>query len=516
MSDLLTEKDGQRLSWAARIGFFLGPIVGILVAAITPTQFRALDGTVHELDFAGQATIAMAVWMAIWWLTETVNITVTALLPLVLFPILGIAEIGQTAAPYANPIIFLFLGGLLLARAMQEWGLGERIAICILSLVGSRPPWILAAFMLVTALFSAFVSNTATTAMMLPIGLNVIRLIQKQLGGADRAEELRRFSVAMMLGIAYAASIGGMATMIGSPPNAIMVAEIGQIAKGKWDANIDFLTWMKIAVPVVLVMLPITWFMLARLFYSLSMRPIAGAQDQIRVELRRLGRVRTAEIFIFIVFMAAVALWVARPWISRLEFPFGEQTEFWRPFAGLDDTVIAMGAGLVLFLLPAGSGSRRFILDWRSTANLPWGTLLLFGGGLSLAAAIENNQVAAMLGAQAGNIPGIAPWLAVLTVGAVVVFSGELTSNTAAAAIAIPILAAIAPSLNLHPLELIFPATLACSCGFMLPVATPPNALVFASGYVPMREMIRVGFWLDLTSIAIVSLAGFVLVRTII
>jgi sodium-dependent dicarboxylate transporter 2/3/5 len=246
------------------------------------------------------------------------------------------------------------------------------------------------------------------------------------------------------------------------------------------------------------------------------MRPIAGAQDQIRAESRRLGRVRTAEILIFIVFIAAVALWVARPWISKLELAFGEQPEYWRPFAGLDDSVIAMGAGLALFLLPAGSGSRRFILDWRRSSNLPWGTLLLFGGGLSLAAAIENNQVAALLGAQAGNIPGIAPWLAVLTVGAVLVFSGELTSNTAAAAIAIPILAAIAPSLNLHPLELVFPATLACSCGFMLPVATPPNALVFASGYVPMREMIRVGFWLDLTSIVVVSLAGYALVRTII
>lgn len=473
-----------------------GPIAFALVWWLLPGQFTAADGSPGALSDAGRATLAMMAWMAVWWLSEAIAIEATALLPVALFPLLGITSVAQAAAPYASDVVFLLLGGFMLAAALQRWSLDQRIALAVLARVGSRPAQQLAGVMAATAFLSMWVSNTATAAIMMPIAVSLTALGSGGEGDADDARQ-----GALVLAVAYSASIGGMATLIGSPPNGIAARFIAQ-ASGE---SISFVHWMLIAGPAALLMLVACWWWLSR---TLPPRAAATAPDaraaiaEAAALLGPLGRGARATLAVCVV---TAGLWICRPMLAALEFGGT------RPLAALSDAGIAIGAALALFVLPAdrpapGQAATR-LLDWTSAARLPWGVLVLFGGGLSLAAAIEANGVAEFVGAQTAVLGGWPPLLVLVIVLALTIFLSELTSNTAQAATMIPLLAAMAAGIGLDATLLIVACALGSSCAFMMPVGTPPNAIAFGTGLVTMRRMWQTGLWLNLAAIVILGAA---------
>ena len=493
---------------AQRVGLFAGPALAALAFVLLPDFYSSASGELVPFTHAGRATAAVAVWMAAWWLSEAIEVYATALLPLVLLPLLGARSIRETASPYAHELIFLFMGGFLLALAMERWGLHRRIALVALRLVGDRPGNMVAGFMAITAGLSMWVSNTATTIMMLPVALSVLELVTRQRGEPESDDpdgasdpNIANFALALLLGIAYAASIGGMATPIGTPPNLFLMS----FANNELGVEISFVRWMIFALPLVVVFLPLTWWMLTHVLFPTALERIEGGARLVRDALAALGPVQRPERIVGAIFALASLLWVTRPVLTRLELA-GTQ-----PLAGLTDAGIAMLAALILFVWPAG-GDRGPVLDWHTARELPWGILVLFGGGLSLASAIQANGVGELLTAQVTAFAGISPLLLLLAIVVLIVFLTELTSNTATTATLIPILAALAPGLGQNPLQLIVPAALSASCAFMLPVATPPNAIVFGSGRVPITQMSRAGFWLNWIGIGLITLFGYAFV----
>jgi solute carrier family 13 (sodium-dependent dicarboxylate transporter), member 2/3/5 len=493
MSDDTVAETGLR-ERAARWALVLGPLLAAAVYVAMPD--RAGTGVeAIELGHAGRATAAIGVLMAVWWMTEALHVSATALLPVALFPLFGVFTVDEAAAPYANPLIFLFLGGFLLALAMQRWGLERRIALIALRIVGTEPRMLVGGFMVLTATFSMWVSNTATVAMMLPIALSVVdaavpggRTVLIDQPGAPGT----RFSRSLLLGIAASASIGGVGTLIGTPPNLFLAS----FARDELDITISFVDWMMVGVPLVAVFLPIAWVLLTRVLFP---------PDVDRERLRGLlagrgvapvGPMQRAEWVVFVVFICTALAWVFRPLLVDITV-FGA-----RPFGGLSDAGIAVIAGVVLFVVPAGAGTR--VLDWETARQLPWGILLLFGGGLSLAAAIAATGVDDFLGLQVQGLD-VHPIVLVAVVTTGVVFMTEMTSNTATAAALVPIVAAIGPGLGLHPLALAIPVAVAASLAFMLPVATPPNAIVFGSGFIGIPDLMRMGLRLNLVSIVLIT-----------
>lgn len=487
----------------SRIGLWSGPAFAALLLLLLPEQF--VDGTGQTVDFAwtGRVAAASAAWMAVWWMTEAIPVYATALLPLVLFPMVGGMGISEAARPYSHELIFLFLGGFMLAQCLQKWGLHRRIAYSALSRVGTSPARIVAAFMVISAGTSMWVTNTAATMMLLPVVLSVIALLHRDGDGAGHNEAgAHAFAVCLLLGTAYAASIGGVATIIGSPPNVFVVS----YAESQLGREISFVRWMMFGVPLVIIFIPVAWWLLTRCVYRLDAQPVAGADVTIRRALAELGPMGTAEWRTAIVFAATATLWVTRPLLQQIEIA-GVQ-----PLAGLSDPGIAIAAALALFVLPGGEERGQRLLDWHSAAKLPWGLLVLFGGGLSLAAAMDGYGVSAYIGTLAAGLGGLPSVLIVLGVITLVKFLTELTSNTATTATLVPILAAIAPVLGLDAYHLIVPAAIAASYAFMLPVATPPNAIVFGSGHVTIREMTRAGFWLNIVGALGVTALTYVLI----
>jgi len=476
--------------WA---GLAAGPVVALAVYHLLPAHYvDSASGALLDLSSPARATMAAMAWMATWWLTEAVDIAVTALLPMALFPLIGVGSIGETTAPYANSVIFLFFGGFVLALSMQRWGLDRRIALAALRLVGTRPANMIGGFMLATAALSAFVSNTATTALMLPIGTSVIALAARRSENqTSDAAASDHFPLALMLGIAYSASIGGLATIIGTPPNVFLVGFLRE----QRLLDVSFLGWLRVGLPIVAVLLPLAWLLLTRWIYPVGRTPIPGVAETIRDALSELGPLGRGERITLIVFASTALAWITRPLL--VAWTIGGV----RPLARLTDTGIAMIAAIALFATPVDLGRRKFTMDWATAEKLPWGVLILFGGGLSLAAAVERHQVAEFLGAQAHAFASWPALLVLVLVTTAVIFLTELTSNTATAATLVPILAALAPGLGIPVLRLVIPATLAASCAFMLPVATPPNAIVFGSGRVTLRQMARAGIWLNLLAI---------------
>jgi sodium-dependent dicarboxylate transporter 2/3/5 len=484
------------------IGLFVGPLLALLVGITLPESYVDAAGESILFGAAGRATAALAVWMAAWWLSEAIPVYATALLPLVLLPLLGAADMKAAAAPYAHELIFLFMGGFMIALAMERWGLHRRIALVTLRLVGNQPINIVGGFMFVTAILSMWVSNTATAIMLLPVATSVITLVARQHGAAtaahaiaDTSSPLRNFALCLLLGIAYSASIGGLATPIGTPPNVLLLSYVNT----HLGREISFARWMGVALPLVLVLLPLTWLLLTRVLYPIRLGPIEAGRRLFNRALHELGPLCCGERSVLVIFLLAAASWITRPLLNDLEL-FGV-----RPLAGLTDAGVAMIAALLLFVAPGDRAPRRFALDWETAVKLPWGILLLFGGGLSLAAAIQANGVGEFLASLAAGLAGTPSLIIVLCVVTGIVFLTELTSNTATTATVIPVLAALAPGLGLEPLTLIVPAALAASCAFMLPVATPPNAIVFSSGLVRMPEMSRAGFWLNWIAIALIT-----------
>ena len=450
------------------------------------------------LDAAGWRTAAVGLLMALWWMTEALPIPVTALLPLVLFPLLGVAGVDAAAAPYAHPLIFLFLGGFLIALALERWRLHRRIALSVVRLLGARPVRLVAGFMTASALLSMWISNTATAMLMLPIGLSLVELVQGEAateGAIDADARGGHFALCLMLGIAYGCSIGGTATLIGTPTNALLAAFLADA----YALEVAFVDWLLLGLPLVALALPLTLAVLTRV-YPIRLREVPGGAAFIRQELERLGRLGRPEARVAAVFAATAAAWITRPWLER-----------WLP--GLSDTGIAMAGGLALFLVPAGAGRRgEALLDWPTARRLPWGVLLLFGGGLSLAAAIRDTGLAAWIGEALRGLGALPAPLVVLLATAVILLLTELTSNTATAAAFLPVLASMAAGLGIEPLRMLVPATLAASCAFMLPVATPPNAIVYGSGRVSVPQMARAGAWMNLVMLVLVFVLCWVLV----
>ena len=486
------------------IGLIAGPAVAILLYSQLPHAYMSGTGEVVAFSNTGRATLALAAWMAIWWMTEAVELYATALLPLVALPMTGAAPVREAAAPYAHELIFLFMGGFLIALAMQRWGLHKRMALKALRAAGDHPAGIVACFMGVTAFFSMWVSNTATAVMMLPIALSIIGLVEQvepgsvESGagnGGPGSKTRPHFALCLLLGIAYAASIGGIGTIIGTPPNVFLASFI-QSSLGE---EISFVRWMGVGLPLVAVFLPLTWLMLTRVLYPLRAVRIEGSREVTEKAYQELGVMSRGERVVLTVFLLAALSWIARPLLVRVQI--GDI----HPLAGLSDPVIAMVAALALFIVPVDVKRRVFVMNWETAVKLPWGILLLFGGGLSLAAAIRANGVGEYIGHQLAFLSGIPTLLLVMAVIALVIFLTELTSNTATTATFIPILAALAPVFDLHPFMLIVPAAIAASCAFMLPVATPPNAIVFGSGHVTIQQMIRAGFWLNLTGVVLIT-----------
>jgi sodium-dependent dicarboxylate transporter 2/3/5 len=457
-----------------RIGLAAGPLAGIAV-------YLALGGT--DLSHAGRATAAVAALMAVWWLTEALEIAVTALVPLVLFSVLGIAPLDRAAAPYADKLIFLFMGGLMVGVAMQRWDLHRRLALLVIRRVGANPAGLVGGFMLAAGLLSMWVSNTATTVMMLPIAISVAQLVAP----SESKGRVANFAPCLLLGVAYAASIGGIATLIGTPPNALLAAFLER----ETGAAISFVDWMMLALPIVLLFGPLAWFTLAFVAFPVRGIDLSASRDLIDDELRRLGPWSRAEKRVLAVFAAMGAGWMLRPNLAE-----------WTGIS-IEDAGIAMAGAVALFLIPAGKGEA--LMNWEWAKRLNWDVLILFGGGLSLASAISDNGLAEWLGAHLTAAHALGGFGLLLVVLTVVVFFGELASNTAMVAAFLPILAATAAGAGLEPRALLIPATIAASLGFVLPVGTPPNALVFASGRVTIRQMARAGVLLDLLGILVVA-----------
>ncbi len=476
----------------SRLGLAAGLAVAAAILALPAPQ---------GLEPAGWRTAAVGALMAIWWLTEAIPIPATALLPLALLPVLGAGSMQDVAAPYANPVIFLFLGGFLLALGMQRWELHRRIALEVLARAGSSARSLLGGFMVATAFLSLWVSNTATAMMMLPIGISVVTLLERDrdASGGEDVEEGRKavdggFATALMLGIAYAASIGGLGTLIGTPPNAFLAGFVSEA----YGVELGFARWMIVGLPVAAAGLGVSWLLLSRHF-RLGSRPLAAGRTLVREELAALGAPSPAERRVAAVCALTAALWIFRPLLERR-------------MPGLTDAGIAVAAGTSLFLLPAGMGRGRRLLNWEWAEKLPWDLLVLFGGGLSLAAAIERTGLNAWIGQLAGGALEWPPFLLALLMTAAIVFLTELTSNTATAAAFLPIVGAVAVRAGWDPLLLAVPAALGASCAFMLPVATPPNAIVYGSHRVSVPEMARAGLRLNLVMILLVTAAAVALV----
>ncbi|GAA61346.1 sodium-dependent dicarboxylate transporter sdcS [Pseudoalteromonas sp. BSi20652] len=433
-------------------------------------------------------TAGLAFWMALWWVSEVVPIPATALLPLVVSPLANIASIKSVAAPYAHPLIFLFLGGFLISIAMERWGLHRRIALSTMLYAGKKPSLQILAMMLVTAFLSMWMSNTATAVMMLPIALSVTHLVKQ----SDPSNE--GFGKALLLSIAYGASIGGIATLIGTPPNALMAAYLSD----SYQIEIGFAQWMIVGLPLSLSMLIISWFWLTRFAYKVDLGVKTNQKIDTKVvfseQLNDLGIMQRAEKGVLFVFVLAAFCWIFRPVLGDM--------------VGLkiSDTTIAIAAALLLFVMPANKGSDERILDWQNASKVPWDVLLLFGGGLTLAAQIKSSGLADFIAHIIEGVSAIPLVMSVLVVVAFITFLTEITSNTATAAGFLPLLGPVAESITGSPLVWVIPAAIACSCAFMMPVATPPNAIVFGSGQIKMRDMIRAGFVLNLVAIVLITL----------
>jgi sodium-dependent dicarboxylate transporter 2/3/5 len=441
------------------------------------------------LDRAAWRTAAVGGLMAVWWITEALPIAATALVPLVLFPLLDIADIDGAATPYANPLIFLFMGGFLVAQAMQTWNLHRRIALGIVQWVGTRPSSIIVGFLLASAFLSMWVSNTATVLMMLPIGISILDLARDRLDAEGKALP-PHFAVVLVLSIAYACNVGGMGTLIGTPPNAILAGFFSE----SYGVEVGFAQWMLVGLPLVAVALPLIYVVLTWV-YPIDLERLPGGARLIEEERAKLGPISTAETRVAIVFGGTALLWMTRPLLSDV-------------VPGLSDAGIAMGAGLVLFLLPAGTEDRA-LLSWADAEDLPWGVLILFGGGLSLASAISDTGLATWIGESVNALGGWPLPAVLVSTVALIVMLTEITSNTATTAAFLPILGAVAVGFGENPFLLTVPAALGASCAFMLPVATPPNAIVYGSGELTIPEMSRVGLWLNLLLIVIVTLLAY-------
>jgi sodium-dependent dicarboxylate transporter 2/3/5 len=461
------------------IRFAAGPALFLLMLAVGP-----LGG----LTEPAWRTAALGVWMAIWWVTEAAPIAATALLPLLLLPLLGVASITAAAAPYANPVIYLFFGGFILAAAFEESGLHRRLALSLVNAVGTRPDRIILGFMIAGAVMSMWVSNTAAVLMLLPLATAMIP--------KDEAEGTAAFERALLLGVAYAATIGGYGTLIGTPPNALLAGFVSQ----SLGVTLGFLDFMLVGVPIVVVAIPVTWMVLTRVVFRASNATVLDA-GVLREQRRQLGSATRAEKFVGVVAVLTALAWTTQPLIAKVA-------------AGVSEAGIAVACAVVLLVVPI-DGKMRRVIDWKAAERIPWGVLVLFGGGLSLAMAIQESGLAAWIGNAVTGLRGMEPLLLILIVVTVITMLTEFTSNTATAAAFLPIAASLASGAGISPLVLSVAAGLAASNGFMLPVGTPPNAIVFSSGKLTVPQMVRAGLLVDVLFIVLITTVSYLVVPSV-
>ncbi|HEX7342973.1 MAG TPA: DASS family sodium-coupled anion symporter [bacterium] len=481
-------------AWYRRLGFWLGIALFVIVLFIPSSAELA----------AAQRMGAIAVLMACWWITEAIPIPATALIPLVLFPLLGIADAKTASAPYANHLIFLFLGGFFIALAVQKWQLHRRIAMRTISLLGFSPAKLVLGFMAATGFISMWMSNTATAMIMLPIGLAIIKHLEEAGTFRERAKLQANFGSALMFGIAYSASIGGIGTLVGTPPNLIFAGMAEELS----GRHVSFTDWLMVGVPVVVIFLPLTWLYLVRFACPVwGERSIAG-EDAVKQELAKLGKMTAPERRTAMIFLMTALAWILSESKDLGAFTVPGLKDI---FPGISDGSITMAGALALFISPARGLSGPRLLDWGKAKEISWGILLLFGGGLALADGFQQTGLDRWMGAQLQLLQGFPHLLTLIVMIALVVVLTEVASNTAVTAMILPICAGLAKGIGADPLFLMLPAAIAASCGFMLPVGTPPNALIFASGYVTVTQMARIGIVVDILGIIIIALITYLL-----
>ena len=463
------------MSNSKKVGLFLGPVFFLLIL-LWPQPL---------LSTQGDAVIAVALWMVTWWFTEAVSISVTALLPLLLFPLLDIMPIAEVGNNYGSPIIFLFFGGFVMALALEKVNLHRRIALNIIRITGTTPNKVVLGFMIATASLSMWISNTATAVVMLPIAMSVIKLLIDDVDGFTKKD--RNFAVSVLLGIAFSANAGGIATVIGTPPNSILIG----LLENEYQIEISFLKWMVFALPFSIIMIGLSYITLVHLIFPSKGLNFSASNEVIQEELRKLGPTRSKEKMVLGIFAVTVSLWIFRTLINSVF-----------PSLGLSDTMISMFAAISLFAVPFNLKKGDFILDWKDTEKLAWGILILFGGGLALAKGMSVSgivdQVSQSIAAGNFSITATASLLILL-----MLFMTELMSNVALVAVLAPVVAGIAIGLGIPMVYLLIPVTMASSCAFMLPMATPPNAIVFASGFIEVKDMVKAGILLNLVAVLI-------------
>ncbi|WP_154436394.1 SLC13 family permease [Helicobacter pylori] len=542
-----THTDTRADDKSTKIVRLLGLIGGVLIALIIYYALNAqLPHIVEEipklnsLNYKAMPVVAgVAVLMGIWWMTEAIDLPATALLPLVLFSVFSVDQFSSVSSSYASPIIFLFMGGFILALSMQKWNLHTRIALSIILLVGTSPRRLILGFMIATGFLSMWVSNTATAVMMLPIGMSVLQLVAKLVGkenasnswhqkeeitkahggimgnivhkGKDITQVIQEktiiyrtnFSICLMLGIAYAASIGSLGTLIGTPPNALLAGYM----KTAFNIEIDFARWMVFGTPLAFIMLILSWLLLTYVIFPLKIKEIPGGKEVIRAELKKLGRLSWAEISVGVIFILASLGWIFLDTILKS----------WGVKIDKIDSVIAMGVSALLFILPANHQGDRLI-DWGVAKKLPWDVLLLFGGGLALSAQFSKTGLSLWIGHLVSSFSHLPILFIIFMVTLMVIFLTEITSNTATAAAFLPVIGGVAMGMgyeNHQSLLLTIPVALSATCAFMLPVATPPNAIAYGSGYVKITDMIKAGLWLNLVGVVLISAFSYFLVSLV-
>lgn len=465
---------------AKKIALLSGPIACFLII----WQFHPAS-----MPDAAVAALGCIVWIAIWWVTEAIPIAATSILPFILFPVLGVMPIKEVAVNYSKPIIFIFVGGFMIALAMEKWNLHRRIALSIINLVGTNLQQIVLGFVLATGLSSMWISNTATTVMMLPIGLAMIQQIQSIVRA--RGIELKgidEFGKVIVLAIAYSASIGGIATLVGTPTNLVFI----DYARENYTTELSFARWFAYGFPMAIILLIVCWLHLVHNAFKLGSGRIPGSKKIISEQLTALGKIKSEERWILLVFACVAVAWIGRKYLISP----------WLP--AVDDTVIALTGALILFLIPSKSTPGESVMDWKTALKLPWGVLWLFGGAFALADAFGASGLNGWIGLQLNSLTDIPFFWLLLIIVSLVIFVTELAQNMATCTLMLPILGGLAPEIGTHPYSLMVPMCVAASCAFMLPVATAPNAIVIGSGHISIRDMARAGFLLNILSIIVV------------
>ena len=468
-------------------------ILKIIGQIAGPIAFLCISFFFHPEGLSKQANAVLATtaWIAIWWIFEVIPIAVTAMLPIVLFPLTGALSLSDTTAAYGHKYIFLYIGGFILAIAIEKWNLHKRIALNIINLIGTSVSRIVLGFMCATAFLSMWISNTATAVMMLPIGMAIVAQLKDN--PLTQENETRIFGKALMLSIAYSASIGGVATLIGTPPNIILAG----VLEKTYNIELSFVQWMSYGLPIALVLLLICWIYITRFAFTFKQKEFPGGKAEIKRLLKALGKVSHEEKIVFTVFLLTAISWMVRSYILKKYIP------------NIDDTIIVMIAAFILFLIPSKSPTEKRIINWESAVKLPWGVLLLFGGGLALAQGFSSSGLAEWIGLQLTSIKGVSLFILLLFLIAAVNFLTEITSNLATTSMLLPIIVPVALVLDVHPFVLMTGVTVAASCAFMLPVATPPNAVVFGSGYLRIPDMLKTGIWMNIISIVLLTLMTY-------